>query len=192
VERLSPPLNKDPVAGDRGEFLDGVELCAIDRKESRYVMAITQRKRVDDHSEEKLDAYLSLYRGQMEHFCRRVRNEWRITFTAWALLVALIYGAVEEGFRFPGLAFLVFLLPIVQVAWLYFIHGSEGIDKSQWVSHRREALRLLGRPGELEDVDTWLKRSEWKTLVWFMLESGMTVFLAVVAWSTLSGPPPVN
>jgi hypothetical protein len=40
--------------------------------------------------DKKLDAYLSLYKAQMEHFRNTVQTEWRVSFAAWALLAALI------------------------------------------------------------------------------------------------------
>ena len=143
----------------------------------------------DVSPEKKLDAYLSLYKAQMEHFRNTVQTEWRVTFAAWTLLVVLIYAAADKGIRLPDLAWTVFVLPVLHIVWLYLIQGSEDVDKSLWVSYRRKALDLLGHPAA-SGLDSWTKRPVWKHLIWILLEFGVTLLLAIVAWKELVGPPP--
>lgn len=139
--------------------------------------------------EKKLEAYLCLYKAQMEHFRNTVQTEWRVTFAAWTLLAVLIYAAADKGIRLPGLAWMVLVLPALHVVWLYLIQSSEDVDKSLWVSYRRQALDLLGHPPVSKDVDAWKMRAAWRHSIWILLEFGVTLLLAIVAWKVLDSPP---
>jgi len=142
-------------------------------------------------ADKRLDAYMGLYKTQMEHFRNTVQIEWRVTFAAWTLLVVLSYAAADKGIRLPGLAWLVFVVPVLHIVWLYLIQGSEDVDKSLWVSYRRKALDLVGYPAARTDVDFWTKRSAWKHSIWIVLECGVTALLAVVAWRVLGSSSPM-
>jgi hypothetical protein len=141
-------------------------------------------------ADKKVDAYLSLYKAQMEHFRNTAQVEWRVTFAAWTLLVVLIYVAADKGIRLPDLACIVFVLPTLHIIWLYLIQGSEDVDKSLWVSYRRKALDLLGYPSNSPKVDSWKARPVWKHTIWILLEFGVTLVLAFVAWKLLGSPAP--
>lgn len=138
--------------------------------------------------DKKIDAYLSLYKAQMEHFRSTVQIEWQSSFAAWTLLAVLIYGAADKGIRLPGLAWVVFALPALHIVWLYLIQASEDVDKALWVSYRRKALDLLGYPADSRDVDSWTKRPVWRHSIWILLEFGVTLVLATVAYTILSSP----
>jgi len=150
---------------------------------------MTEDKGDDLSPEKRLDAYLTLYKAQMEHFRNTVQIEWRVTFAAWTLLVILTYAAAEKGIRLPGFAWAVFVVPALHLVWLYLIQGSEDVDKSLWVSYRRKALDLLGRPAESVPLDSWSRRPVWKHSIWILLEFGVTLLLALVAWKLLGSPP---
>lgn len=136
----------------------------------------------------KLDAYLDLYKAQMEHFRNTEQIEWRVTFAAWTLLVALIYAAAAKGIRLPGMAWIVFVVPLFHICWLYLIQGSEDVDKSLWVSYRRKALDLLGHSTSSGHLDSWRRRPLWKHSIWILVEAGVTLVLALVAWTVLGSP----
>jgi hypothetical protein len=148
----------------------------------KYREGVTMTE-ADMDTSKKLDAYISLYKTQMEHFRNTVQIEWRVTFAAWTLLVALTYAVADKGIQLPGLAWTVLLVPILHTFWLCLIQGSEDVDKSLWVSYRRKALDILGCPAT--NTDSWTKRPVWKHAIWILLESGVTLLLSLVALSLL-------
>jgi hypothetical protein len=87
------------------------------------------------------------------------------------------------------MAWIVFALPTLHIIWLYLIQGSEDVDKALWVSYRRKALDLLEYPSDSPHVDSWKARPVWKHSIWILLEFGITLLLAFVAWKVLSSPP---
>jgi hypothetical protein len=149
---------------------------------------MTEHERLDVSPDKKLEAYLTLYKAQMEHFRHTSQIEWRVTFAAWTLLVVLTYAAADKGIRLPGFAWIVFVVPVLHIVWLYLIQASGDVDKSLWVSYRRKALDLVGYPPASQTVDFWTRRSIWRHSIWILLEFGVTLLLATVAWSVLSGP----
>ena len=135
---------------------------------------------------EKVDAYLALYENQMENYRSKVNLEWRVSFGAWTLLVALIYVASSQSLRIGNSAYFVFSVPVLHILWLYFIQRTQDYDKTLWVAYRQRILQALdGSDTTIPGSEPWEGKPVAKYLQWFLLEAGVTVILSFVAFQQL-------
>jgi hypothetical protein len=132
---------------------------------------------------EQVQAYISLYKQQMERYGRTQDIEWKGNFGVWALLAGASYLAAKETVTLSRLTTgtVLLLTVIVHFGWLLNIHNSERFDKRLWVEYRRWALDII-RPGHGEEPfrHSWLKE-----FVWILLEVGMTTILSLVLFALL-------
>ena len=91
------------------------------------------------NDEKKLDAALALYKQQMEHYHKTQDVEWKGTFGAWTLGVAMLWATFQPTFRMGSSRWvlLVLAIPILHCLWLLKIHNSEEEDKVFWTSSVR-------------------------------------------------------
>ena len=103
---------------------------------------------------DRVEAYIELYRQQMDHYHKTQQVEWKGNFGVWTLLAAAIYLASEKPIAANHCIVAAIIVPFIVVVvavsvhgWcLYKIHCSEECDKKYWARYRREA-RLLLLPG---------------------------------------------
>lgn len=138
---------------------------------------------------DRVEAYINLYKQQMERYKNTQNIEWKGNFGVWALLAGAIYLASgKEGATVPlSVAAPVLLLVIaIHLGWLISVHSSEEEDKKLWVQYRGKALRLLQHGGGTQaDGADWVKRPWYKELIWLVLEVGMTASLSVTLFAIL-------
>ena len=134
----------------------------------------------------RIDAYLTMYKAQMEH-CRTTMDiEWRVTFAAWTLLAGIAYGAAKEGVHLPpAIAWAVLLVAPAHLVWLVMIHRSEDFDKKLWSEYRAKVLALLGESTRDATAAVWTVRGLARHAAWLSVEVGMTALLTVIAWRLL-------
>lgn len=146
----------------------------------------------DGQKEKSLDAYISLYKQQMDRFSNTQTVEWKANFGIWALLAGAIYFAAQKSVSAPkGWVILVLCCVfVVHFTWLRLIHDSQQLDKDLFSLYRRRAAQILGCEKEQEDL---LARSKWyrrpwvrlRELVWTCLEVGMTGLLCLLLFVML-------
>ena len=120
---------------------------------------------------------------QMEHFRSMVQVEWKVTFAAWTLLVALSYAAAKENIQLSNIPWAVFIIPALHIVWLILIHRSQAADKYLWVQFRRKALDELDHGST--KYDYWDGSFSIKNVIWMILEVGVTILLAIATWNLL-------
>lgn len=132
--------------------------------------------------EKKVDAYIALYKQQMERFGKTQEIEWKGNFGLWAFLAGAIYFISDKKeFSLPLGASVGILLAIIVIhwAWLKAVHRSQEVDKKLWVQYRGKAIRILQPEGiSPEDGAVWVKRPWYRELFWLCMEVGMTVMLS--------------
>ena len=139
--------------------------------------------------DKRVQAFIDLYKQQMERFRQTQEMEWKANFGLWTLLAGAIYLAKEKIIAIPTCPAAFFLLLVLGVhfGWLHRIHASQQFDKKLWVRYRREALSLL-RVGQdsavLEDEKQW-ETGLWTELTWRSLELGITLLLCAVLFIIL-------
>lgn len=136
------------------------------------------------NDKERAEIYLSLYRQQMERYCKTQDVEWKANFGVWTLLAGAIYLAAKDTVAISGCLTAVILIGLVSVhcAWLLAMHRSENFDKRLWVQYRGKALRLADPDHHGSDD---FRRDWWAEVIWLLLEVGMTIMLSVVLFSML-------
>jgi hypothetical protein len=100
---------------------------------------------------EQVQAFISLYKQQMERYGKTQDIEWKGNFGVWALLAGASYLAAKEPVTLSRCTTGVVLLltVIVHGGWLLNVHSSERFDKRLWVEYRRRALDII-QPGHGE------------------------------------------
>jgi hypothetical protein len=161
----------------------------------RYACALCEGGLVteaDGNKDKSLDAYISLYKQQMDRFNNTQDVEWKANFGIWALLAGAIYFAAQKSVTVPkGWVVLVLCCAVVvHYVWLRLIHDSQQLDKDLFSLYRRRAAQILECEKEQEDL---LSRSKWyrkpwvrvRELVWTCLEVGMTGLLCLLLFVML-------
>lgn len=142
---------------------------------------------MDEERRVRIEAFISLYKQQMERFHQTQQVEWKGNFGVWTLLAGATYLAKEATVPVSLCIVLpvLFLLCVFHGAWLWKIHNSERVDKMFWVRYRREALELL-RESNVHRDETHEEIGKLQKLIWLSLEMGITVilcaFVAFLLW----------
>jgi hypothetical protein len=139
---------------------------------------------------EKVEAYISLYKQQMDRFNRTQDVEWKANFGVWALLAGSIYFVAQRSVILPSCLVAIILVAfcVVHCGWLLFIHDSQRIDKDLWKLYRRKAAEILICDVEQEKL---LSHSEWyrgpriRELLWTSFEVGITALLCLLLFVML-------
>jgi hypothetical protein len=128
-------------------------------------------------NDKRIQAYLELYKQQMERFRQTQEVEWRANISLWTLLAGAVYIAKDHHLGIPRCVacIAVIVISLLHGWWLHQIHKSEQTDKIFWTRYRSYALLLL-RADLREDEKECAKR-EWAGS-WLLLEVGMTLILA--------------
>jgi hypothetical protein len=132
----------------------------------------------------KVEAYISLYKQQMDRFSKTQDVEWKGNFGVWALLAGAIYFASgKDGISISliWVAAILTVLFFVHLGWVFTVHSSERDDKERWDRYRGKALDILW-PGHGEEP---FKYSRWKEVWWLLLEGGMTLLLCTALFAIL-------
>lgn len=132
---------------------------------------------------ERVEAYISLYKQQMDRFSKTQDIEWKGNFGIWALLAGAIYLAAKEPINIPlsvaGIVLIVLVL--VHLGWLSAVHYSERCDKRFWVEYRRRTLDIIQpNHGEPPFKYSWIREA-----FWILLEAGMTLILGGLLFAIL-------
>jgi hypothetical protein len=146
-----------------------------------------------DEKQWRVEALLSLYKQQMEHYHHTQQVEWKANFGVWTLLAGAIYQLPKEGIHIcPCVASIVVLIivlliiVVVHAWWLCKVHSSEVCDKKLWIRYRAEALALIrGIDAPKEREEEW-NRSLKDKVLWLVLEVGITILLCAVLFVTLT------
>jgi hypothetical protein len=150
---------------------------------------------MDETQRSVLDAFLTLYKQQMEHFRHTQQLEWRANFGIWTLLAGAIYIVNKEVVQIPYRGWLIALVPILlfaaallHVLWLLKVHRSEDNDRRFWRRYRAEALQGLrgGSTNTLHEDERPSDRKRGNDWQWIALEGMVTVLLCVFLFSSLS------
>jgi hypothetical protein len=137
---------------------------------------------------EKVEAYISLYKQQMDRFGKTQDVEWKGNFGVWALLAGAIYLASgKEGASVPlsVAAPILLLVIVIHLGWLKSVHRSEEVDKRLWVQYRGKAIRLLQPVVTPDDGADWIERPWYREVFWLLLEVGMTAILSAALFAIL-------
>jgi hypothetical protein len=139
---------------------------------------------------DKVDAYINLYKQQMDRFNKTQDVEWKGNFGVWAMLAAAIYFAAKESVDVSrGLAALLLtLISLVHCGWLLFVHDSQRIDKSLWVLYRNKVAAELGCAKEQQEIlsdSQWYRNRPLREFFWTSFEIGMTILLCVLLFVML-------
>lgn len=129
---------------------------------------------------DRVAAYISLYKQQMERAAKTQDIEWKGNFGVWALLAGAIYFAAREhvvALSCRKTEVMLALVIIVHTLWLLRIHGSFAFDKKLWDGYRTKTLEII-EPGATQGKP--YKRSWFAESVWILLEVGMTTILSLV------------
>jgi hypothetical protein len=128
--------------------------------------------------EKQVQAYLELYKQQMERFHQTQEVEWKANISLWTLLAGAIYLAKDHCLGIPRCIayFAVFLIVVLHGCWLRKVHSSEQTDKIFWTRYRMEALMLLRGKNVHKDEEEVGQR-KW-AFAWLSLELGMTLILS--------------
>jgi hypothetical protein len=139
--------------------------------------------------EKRVEAFLSLYKQQMEHFHQTQGIEWKGNFGIWTLLAGAVYFAGQRSIGIPHLFAVIALtlLILIHGCWLFKVHSSETEDKKFWARYRGEALQLIrGNQSLKEDEEEKkTKRSYSTEFIWLFLEVGVTILLCALLYATL-------
>jgi hypothetical protein len=127
---------------------------------------------------DKVDAYINLYKQQMDRFGQTRDIEWKGNFGIWGLLAGAIYLAAKEHVRIALWVAICILaaLWLVHLMWLLAVHASEHDDKERWNRYRSKALDIMW-PGHGEGP---YKINKWGEIRWLLLEAGITAILSCV------------
>jgi hypothetical protein len=140
------------------------------------------------NEKEKVEAYISLYKQQMDRFNNTQNLEWKANFGLWALLAGASYVAAQKPLIVPRFwaVFVLCGIVAVHIGWLSFIHGSQQVDRRLWMLYRRKAAAILQCEKEQEDL---LQPSRWERLfrepIWTFFEAMMTGLLCVILYISL-------
>jgi hypothetical protein len=137
------------------------------------------------NDKERAEIYVSLYKHQLDHYERTRDVEWKANFGIWTLLAGAIYLAAKETVTISRPLTAVGLTGVIVVHffWLLAVQRSESSEVRLYSEYRHKAL-LLVDPEDRRPSD--LRRYPWyKTLVWLVLEVGMTTILSVGLFSML-------
>jgi hypothetical protein len=139
--------------------------------------------------EKRVQAFIDLYKHQMERFRQTQDIEWKANFGLWTLLAGAIYLAKEKiiAILTCPLTFLLLFVLLVHVGWLQRIHRSQQFDKKHWVRYRSEALSLLrvGHDPAVFEDEKQAQTNLWTELTWRALEVGITFLLCAVLFIIL-------
>lgn len=133
---------------------------------------------------ERVQAYISLYKQQMERYTKTQDIEWKGNFGIWTLLAGAIYLAATRPTTIsrPLAGSVLIVLTALHCGWLWAVHSSGEIDKGLWVEYRGKALLLLDARSSASSKH---KRPFWKELVWLCLEVGVTAVLSLILYAVL-------
>jgi hypothetical protein len=134
--------------------------------------------------DKKLEACLTLYKQQMEHYHKTQDIEWKGTFGAWTLVGAAVAATFQPTWHVPSgvWGFPILVVPLLHCVWLLTIHNSEEEDKVFWTKYRNEACALAG----LQKEPDYPKRTWWNELTWLVTEAGITLGFAGLFWWRVS------
>jgi hypothetical protein len=79
---------------------------------------------------DKVEAYISLYKQQMERYGKTQDIEWKGNFGVWALLAGASFLAAKEPVTLSHCTtgLVLWLTVVVHGIWLHNIHSSERFD----------------------------------------------------------------
>ncbi len=127
--------------------------------------------------EERVQAYLNLYKQQMDRFRQTQEVEWKANISLWTLLAGAVYLARDHHLAIPHCISYTAALVVALLhgCWLCQVHSSAQIDKILWTRYRSEALLLLR--GSLRKHEEEVVERKWAPS-WLLLEIGVTLILA--------------
>jgi hypothetical protein len=135
---------------------------------------------------DKVDAYLTLYARQMDHFEKTQSIEWQVTIGVWTLIAAAIAWAhsltnAELGSGTHAVLRIVLLvIPLFHLVWLILLRGSKSFDKRLWTRYRAAARALLLAPDTVPTDETRSEPRIWVTVTWLVLEFSVTLMLVFI------------
>ncbi len=160
---------------------------------------VAQERRMALKNEDKLKAYVDLYKQQMLHYEKSQDVEWKGSFGVWTLLVGGVFlawqnfGSENPALFNPWIALVIAGLPVlIHFFWLFKRHKFEEFDKKLWSRYRAEARTILltsEADGDAKLPDDELEYqglSFLDRLKWLVLEVGVTLGLALTLWFLLS------
>jgi len=155
-------------------------------------------QKFDDGDKVKLDAYISLYKQQMERFNNTQGVEWKANFGLWALLAGAAYLVADKSIAISHwAAFLILnVVWMVHLLWLVFIHDSQQIEKDLFVLYREKAAKIVGCAEDqkkvLNNPQMFRENPGVRKSVWTSLEVAITFLLCALVFVMLfyRTPPP--
>jgi hypothetical protein len=142
--------------------------------------------------ENKVQAYLELYKAQMEHFNNTRDFEWRINLALWSAILVItgfLVGKVTIDSSSLWIFAAIFLWHFI---WMIQIQKTEDTDEHVMRAYRQHIEELAAWKVPPPEKGEWFLRFRWLPsggFWWVVYETLATGVLLVLAWWALTTVP---